>query len=112
MNASNLSLLVIAGGKSTRLGRDKRQLQLGDMPLLEITLAKGRNAGFTEILLCAEAPSPFLTELAEEYGATLLLDEKQNFGPVSGFAKGLSSISKPWALAVAGDMPFLEFGEL
>jgi len=112
MNASNLSLLVIAGGKSTRLGRDKRQLQLGDMPLLEITLAKGRNAGFTEIFLCAEAPSPFLTELAEEYGATLLLDEKQNFGPVSGLAKGLSSISKPWALAVAGDMPFLEFGEL
>ncbi len=112
MNLSNLSLLVIAGGQSTRLGRDKRQLQLGDKSLLEITLAKGRDAGFTEIFLCAEAPSPFLTELAEEYGATLLLDEKQNFGPVSGLAKGLSSISKPWALTMAGDMPFLDLEEL
>ena len=75
MNANNLSLLVIAGGKSTRLGKDKRQLQLGYMPLLEIILAKGKKAGFTEIFLCAEAPSPFLAELAKKYGATLLFDE-------------------------------------
>ena len=112
MNASNLSLLVIAGGKSTRLGRDKRQLQLGDMPLLEITLAKGRNAGFTEIFLCAEAPSPFLTELAEKYGALLLFDEKQGLGPVSGLAQGLEHLTTSWALAMAGDMPFLDLEEL
>ena len=112
MNPNELSLLIIAGGRSSRLGRDKRKLKLGELPLLESTLCQGRKANFSEIFLCAEAPSPFLTELAEEYGATLLLDEKQNFGPVSGLAKGLSSISKPWALAVAGDMPFLEFEEL
>ena len=112
MNASNLSLLVIAGGKSTRLGRDKRQLQLGDKSLLEITLAKGRNAGFTEIFLCAEAPSPFLTELAEKYGALLLFDEKQGLGPVSGLAQGLKHLTTSWALAMAGDMPFLDLEEL
>ena len=36
--------------------------------LLESTLCQGRKANFSEIFLCAEAPSPFLTELAEKYG--------------------------------------------
>ena len=112
MSPYSLALLVIAGGKSSRLGEDKRKLQLEAMPLLEHTLSQGRKRGFGEIFLCAEAPSPFLTELAEKYAATLLYDEKQGLGPVSGLSQGLSAISKPWALAVAGDMPFLDFEEL
>ena len=112
MNPNDLSLLIIAGGKSSRLGTDKRQLKLGDSSLLEYTLAHGKKSGFKEVFLCAEGPSPFLTELAEKYGATLLFDETQGLGPVSGLARGLASITKSWALAIAGDMPFLDMEEL
>ena len=112
MNTNDLSLLIIAGGKSSRLGTDKRQLKLGESSLLEHTLAKGRKAGFKEIFLCAEAPSPFLTELAEKYGTTLLFDETQGLGPVSGLARGLDCLTNSWALAIAGDMPFLDLEEL
>ena len=55
MNPNDLSLLIIAGGKSSRLGRDKRKLKLGELPLLESTLCQGRKANFSEIFLCAEA---------------------------------------------------------
>ena len=112
MNPNELSLLIIAGGKSSRLGRDKRKLKLGELPLLESTLCQGRKANFSEIFLCAEAPSPFLTELAEKYGAALLFDEKQGLGPVSGLAQGLGHLTTSWALAMAGDMPFLDLEEL
>ena len=108
MNPKELTLLIIAGGKSSRLGRDKRELKLGTLPLLEITLAKGKKAGFREIFLCAEAPSPFLEGLAKKYGASLAFDVRRGLGPVSGLAQGLSLISSPCALAVAGDMPFLD----
>ncbi len=108
MNPKELTLLIIAGGKSSRLGRDKRELKLGTLPLLEITLAKGKKAGFREIFLCAEAPSPFLEGLAKKYGASLAFDVRPGLGPVSGLAQGLSLISSPCALAVAGDMPFLD----
>ncbi|MBQ7497421.1 MAG: NTP transferase domain-containing protein, partial [Selenomonas sp.] len=57
MNPNDLSLLIIAGGKSSRLGTDKRQLKLGDSSLLEYTLAQGKKFGFKEVFLCAEAPS-------------------------------------------------------
>jgi molybdopterin-guanine dinucleotide biosynthesis protein MobB len=112
MNTNDLSLLIIAGGKSSRLGTDKRQLKLGESSLLEHTLAKGRKAGFKEIFLCAEAPSPFLTELAEKYGTALLFDETQGLGPVSGLARGLDCLTNSWALAIAGDMPFLDLEKL
>lgn len=108
----NLSLLIIAGGKSSRLGKDKRELELGDVSLLETTLRNGKRAGFGEIFLCADAPSPFLEKLAEKYEAALLFDERRGVGPVSGLAKGLSSITADWALSVAGDMPFLDMEEL
>ena len=112
MNPNDLTLLVIAGGKSSRLGIDKRKLKLGETSLLEHTLAKGNAAHFKEIFLCAEAQSPFLAELAEKYGATLLLDEKQGLGPVSGLARGLASAKTQWTLAAAGDMPFLDLEAL
>lgn len=112
MKATDISLMIIAGGKSSRLGTDKRKLKLGEKSLLERTLSKGKAANFKEIFLCAETPSPFLTEMAEKYGATLLFDEKQGLGPVSGLAKGLASTNTQWSLAIAGDMPFLDLEEL
>ncbi len=108
----NLALLIIAGGRSSRFGKDKRTLLLGEISLLEHILVKGRTANFAEIFLCAEAPSPFLTKLAKKYEATLLFDEKQGCGPVSGLTKGLQAMNTPWALAVAGDMPFLDLQAL
>ena len=45
MNLSDLTLIVAAGGKSTRMGQDKRFLPLDGESLLARTLRKGRAAG-------------------------------------------------------------------
>ena len=109
MNLSDLTLIVAAGGKSTRMGRDKRFLPLDGEPLLARTLRKGRAAGFRSIVLAAEGAQEELTTLAAEYGAMLVTDEIPAQGPAAAIAAGLSAAETEWSLVLSGDMPFYDF---
>ena len=109
MNLSDLTLIVAAGGKSTRMGRDKRFLSLDGEPLLARTLRKGRTAGFHSIVLAAEGAQEELTTLAAEYGAMLVTDEIPAQGPAAAIAAGLSAAETEWSLVLSGDMPFYDF---
>ena len=109
MNLSDLTLIVAAGGKSTRMGQDKRFLPLDGEPLLARTLRKGRAAGFHSIVLAAEGAQEELTTLAAEYGAMLVTDENPAQGPAAAIAAGLSAAETEWSLVLSGDMPFYDF---
>lgn len=108
----NISLLIIAGGKSTRLGQDKRLVKVGGVSLLESILIKASSQGFAEIFLCVEEELTELKILADKFGAKLLVDMIKDSGPMAGLANGLARIKTDWALAVSTDMPFLNFNAL
>ena len=109
MNISDLTLVVAAGGRSTRMGRDKRFLPLAGENLLARTLRRGRDAGFAAIVLVAEEVRSDLTALAEEFGAVLVTDEMPAQGPAAALAAGLSAAETEWSLVLSGDMPFYDF---
>ena len=109
MSPADLTLIVAAGGKSTRMGTDKRFLPLNGESLLARTLRKGRAAGFRSIVLAAEGDRSDLTALAEEYGAQLVTDELPAQGPAAAIAAGLAAAKTKWALVLSADMPFYEF---
>lgn len=109
MNLSDLTLIVAAGGKSTRMGQDKRFLPLDGEPLLARTLRKGRTAGFHSIVLAAEGAQEELTTLAAEYGAMFVTDEIPAQGPAAAIAAGLSAAETEWSLVLSADMPFYDF---
>ena len=109
MNPADLTLVIAAGGKSTRMGQDKRFLPLDGEPLLARTLRKGRAAGFHSIVLAAEGAREDLTTLAAEYGAMLVADEIPAQGPAAAIAAGLSAAEMEWSLVLSGDMPFYDF---
>ena len=109
MNISDLTLIVAAGGKSSRMGRDKRFLPLEGESLLARTLRKGRAAGFRAIVLAAEGGRSDLSALAEEFGATLVTDEQPAQGPAAAIAAGLAAAETEWALVLSADMPFYDF---
>ena len=109
MNLKDITLLVAAGGKSTRMGQDKRFLPLDGEPLLARTLRKGRAAGFHSIVLAAEGTREDLTTLAAEYGAMLVADEIPAQGPAAAIAAGLPAAETEWSLVLSGDMPFYDF---
>lgn len=110
MNLSALSLIVAAGGKSVRMGRDKRFLPVdAGETLLARTLRKGRAAGFREIILAAEGAHAALSALAQEFGATLIADEMPAQGPAAAIAAGLRAAGTQWSLVLSADMPFYDF---
>ena len=109
MNLKDITLIVAAGGKSTRMGQDKRFLPLDGEPLLARTLRKGRAAGFHSIVLAAEGTREDLTTLAAEYGAMLVADEIPAQGPAAAIAAGLPAAETEWSLVLSADMPFYDF---
>ena len=109
MSPTDLTLIIAAGGKSTRMGRDKRFLPLDGEALLARTLRMGRMAGFSSIVLAAEGERSDLTALAEEYGAYLVTDEIPAQGPAAAIAAGLAAAKTEWALVLSADMPFYDF---
>ena len=109
MNPAELTLIVAAGGRSTRMGTDKRFLPLDGETLLARMLRKGSAAGVHSIVLAAEGERSDLAALAEEYGAYLVTDEIPAQGPAAAIAAGLAAAKTEWALVLSGDMPFYDF---
>jgi len=92
-----ISLLIIAGGKSSRLGQDKRFVEVGGENLLEKILKKSANEEFAEIFLCVEEIFSEIKILAEKYHAKILVDEIKNAGALSPISNGLQKISTNFA---------------
>jgi molybdenum cofactor guanylyltransferase len=100
-----VSGIILAGGRSTRLGQDKRRLRLwgDDGPtLLEHTVAIAR-------LLCADV-LVVLNDPAEwsELNARLIPDVWPNAGPLGGIGSGLRAARHEWSLVLAADLPLLD----
>lgn len=112
MSFQKISLLIIAGGRSSRLGVDKRFVEVGGCGLLETILRKAAAVDFAEKFLCVEEELPALKELSTRYGARLLVDEIKNAGPLAALASGLARVKTQWAFAVSADMPFFEFKKI
>jgi molybdopterin-guanine dinucleotide biosynthesis protein A len=101
-----LSVIILAGGKSSRFGRDKTSVLLGGETLLERT-ARRLSALFEEIIVvrgagCAEEASPTVP------GTREVKDIHKARGPLGGIYAGLSASTSFHNLVVACDMPFLD----
>lgn len=109
MDFADISLLVIAGGKSSRMGEDKRFITFDGMGMLERILRKGTIENFQKRFLCVEAQDERIMQLASQYGYEVLLDENKEQGPMEGLRRGLSVMPTEYGLAVSCDMPLYTF---
>jgi molybdopterin-guanine dinucleotide biosynthesis protein A len=95
----DLSAFVLAGGKSTRMGRDKATLPFAGRTLLESALALARSV--TEDV--------FILGSAELYGAygEVIADIFPGCGPLGGIHAALTHAKNDLNLILAVDTPFL-----
>jgi molybdopterin-guanine dinucleotide biosynthesis protein A len=112
MGQYDLTALILSGGGSRRMGRDKIWLPLGPAgtPLIQHVVARVRPLA-SELLFSANA-SERLAALASELcdqgiPAHVVPDLYPAAGPLAGLHAGLSAASCDLLLAVAGDMPFI-----
>ncbi len=102
---SAVSGIIVAGGRSSRLGQDKRRLRLwgDDGPtLLEHTVAIAA-ALCDEVLVVLNDPAEW-----QHLDVQLLPDAWPDAGPLGGIASGLQAAQHEWALVLAADLPLLD----
>ena len=94
--------ILLAGGKSRRMGEDKRYLVVGEQTLLERGLAVLRSI-FEEVLVVIAQDSPGL-----DVDARIVRDLVPDCGSLGGLYTGLKEATTPYIFVVACDMPFLD----
>ena len=93
--------IILAGGKSSRMGFDKQFLKFRDKYVIEI-IAEKLSMIFDEIILVTGRPEDY-----GKYGFKLVEDEVRGFGPLAGIHVGLKSSRSMHNYIIACDMPLI-----
>ena len=93
--------VVLCGGRSSRMGRDKAWLPWSDRPLLAYVVeALQRSVSEVVVVASAELDLPPL-EVA------VVRDREPDLGPLGGIREGLAHVSAKFAFVTSTDAPFL-----
>lgn len=97
--------VLLAGGRSKRMGRDKRLLSTGDKPfVLHAYRALSEAFGPPWVLVAADQD---VLDLSPILGASahFVIDRMPGAGPLSALAHVLGEVDRPLAFLLAADMP-------
>lgn len=95
--ADNYSLLVLAGGKSSRMGTNKAELLYEGRTFLENLIEKVKKLGIEKIYLSGY----------QKDGANLqvVYDIYPEIGPLGGIHAGLMAVKTPYCMVLPVDVP-------
>ena len=96
--------IVLSGGESRRMGRDKAFITLDGIPLIERVLRTLR-AVFPRIIIVTNDPASYVS-----CDAVVVTDAVDKQGPLTGIYSGLLHSWDDYNFVVACDMPFLKPG--
>ena len=102
---TGLSGIVLAGGLSRRLGRDKAIEPFGDEPLIARVI--GRLSALTNETVVVVNSEARGAELPLPDEAKVAVDIYPESGSLGGIFSGLTAANNDWGFVVACDMPFL-----
>lgn len=100
------SIVIQAGGKSSRMGEDKSLIYMHGKPLIKVVIDKVRPLGEELIITCNEP------QKLEEFNAKVVKDEYPDVGALAGIHAGIKAASNDLVIVVATDMPFVNVGLL
>jgi molybdopterin-guanine dinucleotide biosynthesis protein A len=96
------SAVILAGGKSSRMGCDKAWIEHDGQPLIARQVELARKLKPAELFISGRADTDY-----SALGCRVLRDEFADAGPLAGIAAGLHAASSPLVLVLAVDMPEL-----
>jgi len=101
------SAVLLVGGESRRMGRDKATMEFEGEPLWRRQLQLLRALKPEQLFISARTKPKWLPDHVE-----LLLDDPASRGPLSGLTKALTAMQTTHLIVLAVDMPFMTAGEL
>src|SRR5436853_6332429 len=102
-----ISAVLLAGGESHRMGKDKATIVFREKPLWQIQLDLLRKLELAEIFISARTDPPWRPS-----GMQFVSDDPPSRGPLSGLTAALAQVQTGHLLALAIDMPLMSVGFL
>jgi len=93
--------VILAGGKSSRYGRNKALVEIDGVPLIERAINVLKDL-FQRVILITNTPAEFV-----DFNLPMEEDIIKGLGPLGGIYTALHSIPEEYGFFVACDMPFL-----
>ena len=93
------SAVILAGGRSTRMGFDKQFLAIDEVRIID-KLINHLKIEFEEIIIVTNKPEHY-----EHYDCKIVSDEIKNKGPLGGIHAGLKASKSQFSYFLACDMP-------
>lgn len=97
--SGDVTAVVLVGGRSTRMGRDKALLVMGGRTLTEHVLAALSTVASCALLAGRSLPGLDVPAVVDQYPSA---------GPLGGIASALDAVRSPLALVAACDMPDIQ----
>ncbi|MDQ0048849.1 molybdopterin-guanine dinucleotide biosynthesis protein A [Paenibacillus polymyxa] len=94
--------IIVAGGRSRRMGRDKALLEIDGATMLERMYTTLQQAAQRVVVVTRDDQGYGLS------GMETVSDVFPGMGPLSGIHAGLSASNTEWGVVVACDMPFVQ----
>lgn len=97
----DITAIVLAGGKSKRMGKEKALLHIGEKTLIEIIIDKLKTL-FPEIIISTNSPENFSflkIRMVEDY--------YKNVGPLGGIHAGLTESDTEKNFIISCDLPLM-----
>lgn len=110
----DLSAIVLAGGRSSRMGQDKALVSIGKTTLLQqvCAVAQGCATSVYVVTPWIERYQSWLSDRSETpiyfVREQRLSEDDLMHGPLVGFAQGLTHVKTAWVLLLACDLPYLQ----
>jgi len=99
MTQQNITGIILAGGKSKRMGRDKGQVMYQKTHLIEYSI-KLLESYCNDIIISTNEPAQY-----RKYGFQMIDDEFKNSGPMGGIHASLKESVNYMNFVLACDMP-------
>ena len=113
---ASLAVILLAGGRSTRMGRDKATIEIDGIPLIRRIYDVAVGCQLPQQPGDGERLPPqiyVLTPWIDRYRSILpadcnfILEQQPDRGPLTAFGQGLTAITASWILLIACDLPNL-----
>lgn len=104
-NKIPMTAVILAGGKSSRMGCDKALLGFGDETILE-DLTRLTTSIFSETLIITSRSKNY--QSLNLHGAVVLNDFLENKGPLAGLYTGLAYSTHQTSCVLTCDMPLVD----
>ncbi|WP_051238729.1 molybdenum cofactor guanylyltransferase [Gaetbulibacter saemankumensis] len=101
INKTNITGIILAGGKSSRMGQDKGLLKFKEQSFIQYSI-DALTPLVSDIIIVSDHAEHQL------FGFKTIEDDEKDAGPVSGICSGLEASKSTYNIILSCDIPFIK----